>query len=303
MAKADYSNGNARPLIFGEVLYDCFPDGSRVLGGAPFNVAWHLQGFGLSPVLLTCVGADADGHSVLQQMTHWGMDTRAVQTNNAYPTGTVAITWHGDHHRFHIAPDQAYDHIDIETARAAVSACDLSLLYHGTLAARSNASHRVLQWLRHESHLLTFIDINLRAPWWQADTVRELIQGADWLKLNNDELREFVAGDAEPGYAAAQLAKKHHIDNLIVTLGERGAMLLHGSQQHICMAPKIDRLTDTVGAGDAFSAVVILGLSRHWSAQRMLANATEFAAAICMRRGATVADPKFYEEFINHWED
>ena len=37
----------ARAIIFGEVLFDTFPDGTAVLGGAPFNVAWHLQGFGL----------------------------------------------------------------------------------------------------------------------------------------------------------------------------------------------------------------------------------------------------------------
>ena len=35
--------------VFGEVLFDVFPDGKQVLGGAPFNVAWHLQAFGIAP--------------------------------------------------------------------------------------------------------------------------------------------------------------------------------------------------------------------------------------------------------------
>ena len=39
---------HTRPVVFGEVLFDCFPDGSRVLGGAPFNVAWHCQAFWLA---------------------------------------------------------------------------------------------------------------------------------------------------------------------------------------------------------------------------------------------------------------
>lgn len=303
MAKTDCSHDSTRPLIFGEVLYDCFPDGRKVLGGAPFNVAWHLQGFGLSPLFLTCIGDDANGHGALQQMADWGMDTRAVQKSAVYPTGTVAITWHGDYHRFHIAPDQAYDHIDREKARMALSDDNLSLLYHGTLAARSAASCDTLHWLRHELHLPTFIDINLRAPWWRAEEVRALIQDADWLKLNDDELREFVTGTTEAECAARQLARQHHITHLLVTMGADGALLLHGDQHHWSAAAKVDRLVDTVGAGDAFSAVIMLGLTRRWHAQKMLRSATEFAAAICMQRGATVSDPIFYEEFINRWED
>lgn len=302
MAMTDYPNGIARPLIFGEVLFDCFPDGSKVLGGAPFNVAWHLQGFGISPLLLTCIGDDADGHDVLQQMRSWGMDTRGVQQNRAYPTGAVTITWHGNHHQFHIAPNQAYDHIDHDDTIDALRECKISHLYHGTLAARSPVSRATLQWLRQNFHQSTFIDINLRTPWWKADDVCQLMQGADWLKLNDDELREFVPGHTAPGPAAAQLAKQHRINNLVVTLGSRGALLLHNGKQYEYTAPKIDRLVDTVGAGDAFSAVLLLGLIRHWDARQLLGNAAEFAAAICTRRGATVTNKSFYEEFINRWE-
>ena len=57
-----------RPIIFGEVLYDCFPDGQAVLGGAPFNVAWHLQGFGLNPLFISRVGDDPLGHLINQMV-------------------------------------------------------------------------------------------------------------------------------------------------------------------------------------------------------------------------------------------
>ena len=60
-----------RPWIFGEVLFDCFPDGSRVLGGAPFNVAWHLQALGLEPLFLSRVGRDAAGREIRTAMGEW----------------------------------------------------------------------------------------------------------------------------------------------------------------------------------------------------------------------------------------
>ena len=68
--------------IFGEVLFDHFPDGKRVLGGAPFNVAWHLQAFGLAPHFISRVGADAEGEAVLAAMRDWGMDTQGVQIDS-----------------------------------------------------------------------------------------------------------------------------------------------------------------------------------------------------------------------------
>lgn len=302
MARNVHFTHNARPLIFGEVLYDCFPDGTRVLGGAPFNVAWHLQGFGLCPLLLTRVGQDAAGIGVLEQMKNWGMDTGAIQHDATHPTGTVTISLHGDRHSFQIAAEQAYDYIDRNAAAAALHGQSISMLYHGTLAARSAVSGTTLQWLRHEQRLPTFIDINLRAPWWQHKGVSALMLEANWAKLNDDELLELTAADSGLEIAAQQLAVQHRIDHLVVTMGAKGSFLLHGNVVYGCPAPSVTRLVDTVGAGDAFSAVILLGLNRQWELSQTLRNAAEFAAAICTRRGATVADHTFYEEFINRWE-
>jgi len=303
MAKHEHTSTAPRPLIFGEVLYDCFPDGSRVLGGAPFNVAWHLRGFGLDPLLLSAVGDDAPGQDVLRRMRDWGMDTAGVQTIGTHPTGTVAITLHGGQHTFHIAAAQAYDHIAMAQAAQAVRGHHIGPLYHGTLAARDNTSRATLHRLRRELHCPVFVDINLRAPWWQPQDVLDFIQNTAWTKLNDDELYEFVPDDVAIESAAKYLAKRHHIDNLLVTRGAQGALLLRGDALFNCIAPEVAQIVDSVGAGDAFSAVFLLGLARHWPPQRILRNAAEFAAAICGRRGAIVGERKFYEDFIQHWED
>ncbi len=55
---------NANPssiTVFGEVLFDCFPNGKQVLGGAPFNVAWHLQALGDDPTFISQIGDDTLG--------------------------------------------------------------------------------------------------------------------------------------------------------------------------------------------------------------------------------------------------
>ena len=109
-----------KPLIYGEVLFDIFPGDNKVLGGAPFNVAWHLQGLGLSPLFISRIGGDAEGRNVVDAMQQWAMDNSGLQRDAVYPTGGVEISMQGTDHRFDIRANQAYDHIDFEPMSDAV---------------------------------------------------------------------------------------------------------------------------------------------------------------------------------------
>ena len=79
--------------VFGEVLFDHFPDGRRVLGGAPFNVAWHLQAFGKRPHLISRVGDDAEGQEIRTAMRDWGMSEAGLQTGSG-PGGSGEHDFH-----------------------------------------------------------------------------------------------------------------------------------------------------------------------------------------------------------------
>lgn len=293
-----------RPVIFGEVLFDCFEDGTSVLGGAPFNVAWHLRGFGLDPLFVSRIGDDALGGQVLDAARRWGLDTAGLQRDPDHPTGVVRIALQDGQPSFSILDAQAYDFIDAAQAVTACAGADIALLYHGTLAARRAISADTLQRLRRELAVPTFIDINLRAPWWQAARLHEAMEGACWVKLNDQELAE-VWSDTRTGdgieTAADALRREHSIGTLIVTLGAEGAMVLDATGRWRGRPEAVTAIADAVGAGDAFSAVTVLGWFRQWDAATTLNRAMEFAAALCGVRGATVADPAFYQRFLRQW--
>ena len=105
-----------RICIFGEVLFDHFPDGTRVLGGAPFNVAWHLQAFGQSPHFISRVGNDSAGEAIRNAMHEWGMDTRGLQTDPARPTGRVEVSFVDGEPTYDIVHPCAYDAIEADAA-------------------------------------------------------------------------------------------------------------------------------------------------------------------------------------------
>lgn len=303
MDSASVNTGQARPLIYGEVLFDAFPDGQEVMGGAPFNVAWHLQGFGAEPLFISRVGCDQPGETVLESMRDWGMDTAGVQVDSDYPTGRVQIALHDGGHSFDILPDRAYDRIDAHTALDTAGSTTSALLYCGSLITRSPTSRASLADLRTTIDAPLFVDINLRAPWWEPATVEALMRAARWLKLNDDELSALRGATGSEQAAEAQAVRLREdcaLDWVILTRGAAGASYI-GQEIHRGQPPPIVRLVDTIGAGDAFSAVTILGLLRGWDMQLTLTRALSFAARICEQRGATQADSALYAGLRKDW--
>jgi len=284
-----------RPLIVGEVLFDMMPDGTRVLGGAPFNVAWHLEVFGLRPLMVTRIGADESGDEVLTAMESWGMDTSGVQRDDAHPTGRVQVELDDGEPTFHILPDQAYDHLDGNRAIRSMDGKSFSLLYHGSLISRGEVSRSTLGALRERSGVPVFVDVNLRDPWWNHEDVVASVRQARWVKLNESEL-DLLSGGSVDGTAEAFRAI-HALDVVVVTRGGRGAVVVDDGGTLDATPPAEVDVVDTVGAGDAFSSVFILGLSRGWSTDLTLERALEFAAAVCTVSGATVKDSGFYSRF------
>ena len=278
--------------IFGEVLFDHFPDGSRVLGGAPFNVAWHLQAFGQSPRFVSRVGDDREGEAVREAMRKWGMRTDALEVDDRLPTGRVQVTFNDGEPAYEIVEPVAYDAIE-----ATPSSLDCRLLYHGTLALRDSASRRAAENFRAHTSGLVFVDVNLRPPWWRRELIVDALHAADWVKLNHHELDE-LHGDG----GAQALIDHYKLSGVVLTHGAAGAEVLTADGEHARARPADDvTVVDTVGAGDAFASVMILGLSLEWPLEDTVHRAQEFASGLVGQRGATVGDAEFYRRYADAW--
>jgi len=288
-----------RPVLFGEVLFDHFPDGEVVLGGAPFNVAWHLNAFGARPVLISRVGNDALGRRIRDAMQSWRMDTAGLQLDSAHPTGTVDVSIENDEPRYDIVEHRAWDFINADSLPPVT---DAALLYHGSLALRSPVSRQTLDCLHANLDAPIFVDVNLRPPWWKREEVDRRLDAARWVKLNDDELVTLAPAGNTLEQRATLLQQAHRLALLITTRGAEGA-LAHDSKGHALQVqpPVTDKLTDTVGAGDAFAAVIILGLLNDWDLEQTLQRAQTFASAIVGIRGATPEHRDFYTVFRQHW--
>ncbi|MEY3879916.1 MAG: hypothetical protein RIQ94_711 [Pseudomonadota bacterium] len=283
--------------IFGEALFDHFPDGQQVLGGAPFNVAWHLQAFAQSPCFISRVGQDAAGDKLKQAMQAWGMAIENLQVDSDYPTGTVRVIIDHDEPRYEILANQAYDFIASQQVIA-----QYSFIYHGTLALRSLVSKQTLQALTAHHQGKVFIDVNLRQPWWNTASVNRWLDQADWVKLNHEELSLLSPTPNTLPAAMRLFLAEHELEVLVVTCGSRGALALNKTGDFIDVAPTPNlAIVDTVGAGDGFSAILLLGLQLGWSLQLTMERAQSFASAIVTQTGGTIQNVNFYRPFLTAW--
>lgn len=289
-----------RPLIFGEVLFDHFPDGTTVLGGAPFNVAWHLHAFGLKPLMISRVGDDERGRLVKTAMQNWGMECCGLQTDAVHPTGTVQVQFIEGEPSYEIVDKVAYDFIQADELPALNGPW---LLYHGSLALRHETSTAALSALKKNGESPVFVDINLRRPWWNKDQVLGLIEGASWIKLNTAELGEIYPQTHDQEERVQNLAKRIS-QQIILTGGEQGATALSTTNnRRVSVVPETaSTVIDTVGAGDSFCSVLVAGQLLGWPLEVAMKRAQAFASAIVGIRGAITQDLDFYRHFTRDWD-
>ena len=232
-------------------------------------------------------------------MQTWGMDCGGIQTDTEHPTGKVDIRFGETEHSFNIVDHSAYDFISSTLLPRLPDDC---IIYHGSLALRHPSSKQALDQIRLITNSPLFIDINLRAPWWQTRDIISLLGHATWMKLNEDELA-IIMPDAESlEQQVEQLAGRFPAKLFIITLGARGAIAIDraGRREFIQPARALD-VVDTVGAGDAFCSVILLGILNEWPLPVMLERAQSFASAVTGLRGATSTDPAFYHSFVSAW--
>lgn len=282
-------------VVAGEVLYDCFPD-RKVLGGAPFNVAWNLQGMGLEPLFVSAVGDDADGHQIQQTMRQWGLSLNYLETDSAHPTGVVDVVLKDGKPSYTIVPERAYDFL--KPPKNLPEDAD-AILYHGSLIFRNQASAETLKALKGAWRGRTFVDINIREPWFDSALLPLMLEGVDWLKLSDEEVASVLDQPFSEDLMDFQLRaiqSRYSIKNIIFTCGAEGAYWLD-SDGLLQFQPSVSGITvkDTVGAGDAFASVCLLGITQDWSIDTILSQASQFAAKVCGMAGATCQTPSFYQ--------
>jgi len=283
----------------GELLWDILPEGKQ-LGGAPCNFAYHALQAGCEAFVISALGSDKDGEEILQVMDQLQLDSSFVQSIPQYPTGTVSVKLDpAGIPDYIIHQNVAWDHM-VWGSNLESLAKDIDAVCFGSLAQRNPVSKETIWGFLNATNTgcLRVFDINLRQSFYKREDIVYSLEMANVLKLNEDELPVLCAYFGYEGNEEQLLAKLLHdfqLQLIAYTKGKEGSLLITPAERSFCEVPSIE-VADTVGAGDSFTAILLAGMLKGLPLARTHALATEVAAYVCTRNGAT---PRLPESLIN----
>jgi len=287
------------PVVIGlgEILWDMLPEGKQ-LGGAPANFAYHARAAGADAQPVSCIGDDPLGREILDHLRRLGMPTDFVAIDAVNrPTGTVSVELDdAGKPTFTIHEDVAWDFIPEMPGLAELAARTDAVCY-GSLAQRSPVSRATVRKFLNATpgECLRIFDINLRQHYYDVGIVTDSLDAADVLKLNDDELpvvAELLSmdGDAEEQELLDSLLHRFNLKLIALTKGERGSTLFGHDGGSVLPGCKVE-IADTVGAGDAFTAVLAMGMLQGLDYNTINERANRIAAYVCSQAGATPVMP------------
>jgi len=274
-------------ICFGEVLWDNLPSG-RQPGGAPMNVAYHLNKCGIRSHVLSRVGNDKNGADLLNVLKDLGLSTQYCQVDSLHKTSTVEVNITTNNEvEYEIVYPVAWDFIELEN-RFKELTMQMDAFVFGSLSGRRKATKDTLMQLLDLATYRVF-DVNLREPYYEKGYISSLLEKTDLLKLNTHELKMITGwysiSDLDEITQIKLLQDKYSIQEIIVTRGAEGASFYNNDRVYHQSAFKI-QVKDTIGSGDSFLAAFLSKRLLQADIRECLSFASGLSAFITTQSGA-----------------
>jgi len=276
----------------GEILWDIFPDGKK-LGGAPANFAYYVKRLGQNGIIVSRVGCDPLGKEILKSVEELNLDNTYIQSDSSYPTGTVDVKLDKTGQPNYIINKKvAWDFLILDNSLKKLAA-DADAVCFGTLAQRSSKSKDTIsKFLKLTgSNTIKIFDINLRQNFYSNRILRQLLKNTTILKLNSNELEilknllGYSNNDSEINLCK-KIINENNLELLCLTKGNKGSLILDRSDYFIHKGYKVE-IADTVGAGDAFTAAMIVQYIKGKTLKEISNAANKLGSWVSSQSGAT----------------
>ena len=261
---------SAKVWVLGDAVVDLLPEsGGRLLpcpGGAPANVAVGVARLGGTSGFIGRVGDDPFGALMQRTLLTEGVDITYLKQDEWHRTSTVLVDLNDQGERsftFMVRPsaDLFLETTDLPCWRHGewLHLCSIAL----SAEPSRTSAFTAMTAIRHAGGFVSF-DPNIREDLWQDEhllrlCLRQALQLADVVKLSEEEWR-LISGKTQNDRDICALAKEYEIAMLLVTKGAEGVVVCYRGQVHHFAGMSVN-CVDSTGAGDAFVAGLLTGLS------------------------------------------
>lgn len=276
----------------GEILWDMLPQG-KVLGGAPANFAYHTTQLGAKGTAVSAIGDDDLGREITEIIKEKNIGNALYIASE--PTGTVGVELNNGIPNYTIYENVAWDNIVLtDVAKEKLAKADA--ICYGSLAQRNEISYKAI-WKALEmvpDSCIKVFDINLRQHFYSKDIIEKSLELADVFKINEEEIMTFITlfeMEGTEDEVCTQIVDKYNLQLLSLTKGSEGSLLMAKDEKSFIPTPKVE-VVDTIGAGDSFTAAMVMGLLYKKPLAVLHQKAVDISAFVCTNNGATPALPK-----------
>ncbi|EIL8361827.1 aminoimidazole riboside kinase [Escherichia coli] len=261
---------SAKVWVLGDAVVDLLPESDgRLLpcpGGAPANVAVGIARLGGTSGFIGRVGDDPFGALMQRTLLTEGVDITYLKQDEWHRTSTVLVDLNEQGERsftFMVRPsaDLFLETTDLPCWRHGewLHLCSIAL----SAEPSRTSAFTAMTAIRHAGGFVSF-DPNIREDLWQDEhllrlCLRQALQLADVVKLSEEEWR-LINGKTQNDRDICALAKEYEIALLLVTKGAEGVVVCYRGQVHHFAGMSVN-CVDSTGAGDAFVAGLLTGLS------------------------------------------
>lgn len=266
---------------------------TRSAAGAEMNVAIGLKRLGNDVCYITKLGRDSFGHYLIDFLNKEGIDTSKICFDDHFPTafqlkGKTSV---GD-------PDVAYYRNGSAASNLRVDDVDnidMTGFNHfhltGIFPAISNNSRATLLYLIEKAKnngLTTSFDPNLRLSLWEnsedmVKTINKIAFRCDTVLPGISEGKILTGYDNEKDIAKFYL--DHGVKNVVIKIGPKGAYVRTQNEEAYIEGYKVEKVIDTVGAGDGFAVGFISGLLEGKDVKECADRANAIGALQVMHKG------------------
>ncbi|MFU0782572.1 MAG: Sugar or nucleoside kinase, ribokinase family [Thermoanaerobacterium thermosaccharolyticum] len=265
---------------------------TKALAGAEANVAIGLSRLGHTVKYITRLGNDPFGKYIYEKLLEENIDVSSIKFTDEYPTGFMikSKTSEGDPDIFYFRRGSAASHVtpdDID--------CDVSQLKHihitGITAALSNDTldtlYRMIQ-IGKENGIRISFDPNIRKSLWKSED--EMVSTLNDIAFKCDivmpGIKEgfILTGSENPDDIADYYLNKG-VKTVIIKIGDKGAYVKTKDESFTVSGYKVEKVVDTVGAGDGFATGVISGLLEGLTLKDAVKRGNAIGAIIIMSPG------------------
>lgn len=225
------------------------PEISEHFGGTAGNIAYNLSLLGLRPVIWAAAGNDFGPYK--EWMRQNKIQTKYIHIAKNKPTASAYITTD--------MADNQITGFNVAAMSAVLRKPPLALLKQTAFAIVSpeNTANMHMLSLHYKAKKIPYIfDPGQAITWLTKTQLRQCMQGAQGLIGNDYEMSLIVK---KTGMKLSSITKK--IPLVIETQGEQGSRIWSSSRWTRIPAVKASKVVDPTGAGDAYRAGLLYGLT------------------------------------------